>query len=105
MTVTIIVVFPNDPDAKYDIDYYTTKHMPLIQEQWGKYGVTSWSVTKFQPGADGTQPLYAFGSTVTWDNIEQIKTAFAGPEADGIMGDVPNFSNKQPIFLTGEVLA
>ncbi|KAF4774338.1 ethyl tert-butyl ether degradation [Colletotrichum scovillei] len=105
MTVTITVVFPNDPDAEYDINYYTTKHMPLIQEQWRKYGVTSWSVTKFQPGADGIPPLYAFGSTVTWDSLQQIKAAFAGPEAAGIMGDVPNFSNKQPIFLTGEVLA
>ncbi|KAJ0326318.1 hypothetical protein COL5a_007146 [Colletotrichum fioriniae] len=79
MTVTITVVFPNDPDAEYDINYYTTKHMPLIQERWRKYGVTSC--------------------------FQQIKAAFAGPEAGGIMGDVPNFSNKQPIFLTGEVLA
>ncbi|TQN71200.1 hypothetical protein CSHISOI_04289 [Colletotrichum shisoi] len=42
--------------------------MPLIQERWGKYGVVSWSVTKFQDGADGSAPLYAFGSVVTRDN-------------------------------------
>ncbi|KAF4825611.1 hypothetical protein CGCSCA5_v000415 [Colletotrichum siamense] len=104
MTITITVVFPNDDDAQYDIDYYVTKHMPLIQERWGKYGVKSWSVTKFQPGADGAKPLYAFGSVVYWDNLEQIKTAFGGPEVGEIMGDVSNFSNKEPIFLTGEVL-
>ncbi|OLN86556.1 hypothetical protein CCHL11_08522 [Colletotrichum chlorophyti] len=104
MTITITVVFPNEADAKYDIDYYVNKHMPLIQERWGQYGVKSWSVTKFQNGADGSAPLYAFGSTVSWDNLDQIKSAFAGPEAAEIMGDVSNFSNKQPIFLTGEVL-
>ncbi|KAJ0369391.1 hypothetical protein COL26b_010470 [Colletotrichum chrysophilum] len=87
MTITITVVFPNDDDAQYDIDYYVTKHMPLIQERW-----------------DGAKPLYAFGSVVYWDNLEQIKTAFGGPEVGEIMGDVSNFSNKEPIFLTGEVL-
>ncbi|CCF36772.1 ethyl tert-butyl ether degradation EthD [Colletotrichum higginsianum] len=104
MTVTITVVFPNEPDASYDIEYYVSKHMPLIQERWGKYGVVSWSVTKFQNGVDGSAPLYAFGSVVTWDNVDQIKAAFAGPEAGEIMGDVAKFSNKQPVFLTGEVL-
>ncbi|KAH6679905.1 ethyl tert-butyl ether degradation EthD [Plectosphaerella plurivora] len=104
MAVSITVVFPNEADAEYDIDYYITKHMPLIQSRWGKYGVKSWSVTKFGNGVDGSAPLYAFGSTVNWDNHEQIKTAFAGPEVGEIMGDVPNFSNKQPVFLVGEVL-
>lgn len=104
MTITITVIFPNEPDADYDIEYYATKHMPLIQTLWSKYGLTSWSMTKFIDGIDSSSPLYAFGSTVTWDSIEQVKAAFAGPEASEIMGDVRNFSNKDPIFLTGEVL-
>ncbi|KAH6892892.1 ethyl tert-butyl ether degradation EthD [Thelonectria olida] len=104
MSFTITVLFPNEPDAKYDIDYYTTKHMPLIQTLWGKYGVKSWSATKFANGINGSAPVYTFGSIVVWDNQEQVKTAFSGPEADEIMGDVPNFSNKQPVFLFGDVL-
>ncbi|KAH6866239.1 hypothetical protein B0T10DRAFT_468057 [Thelonectria olida] len=104
MAFTVTVVFPNESDAKYDIDYYVTKHMPLIQERWGKYGVTSWSATKFTDGLDGSPSLYAFGSVVNWDNADQVKTAFAGPEVAEIMGDVPHFSNKQAIFLLGEVL-
>ncbi|KAM5341985.1 hypothetical protein ACJ41O_015016 [Fusarium nematophilum] len=104
MAFTVTAVFPNVPDAKYDIDYYLTKHMPLIQERWAKYGVKSWSATKFVDGLDGSPSLYAFGSVVTWDNAEQVKTAFAGPEVGEIMGDVSNFSNKDAIFLIGEVL-
>ncbi|WYZ45683.1 hypothetical protein EsH8_VIII_000999 [Colletotrichum jinshuiense] len=104
MVFTITVVFPNEPDAKYDIDYYVANHMPMIQDLWGKYGVKSWSVTKFQNSVDGSAPLYAFGSVVTWGSVDQMRTAFAGPEAEGIMGDVANFSNKHPIFLTGEVI-
>lgn len=104
MAVTVTVVFPNEPDAKYDIEYYMAKHMPLIETRWGKYGIKSWSATKYSNGIDGSPPLYAFGSVVTWDNEEQVKTAFTGPEVGEIMADVPNFSNKQPIFLIGELL-
>ncbi|KAM0331390.1 hypothetical protein ACHAQA_003063 [Verticillium albo-atrum] len=104
MAVTITVLFPNEADAKYDIDYYVNKHMPLIQSLWGPYGVQSWSATKFGNGVDGSAPKYAFGSTVTWENGDQVKAAFAGPEVGRIMGDVANFSNKEAVFLTGEVL-
>ncbi|RMJ16838.1 hypothetical protein CDV36_003471 [Fusarium kuroshium] len=103
MTFTITVLFPNEPDAKYDFDYYVSKHLPLIQERWGKYGVKSWSATQFTSGLDGSPSPYAFGSVVEWENADQIKTAFEGPEAAEIMGDVANFSNKQALFLLGRV--
>lgn len=104
MSTTITVVFPNDLDANYNIEYYISSHMPLIERHWKKFGVKSWSVTKFTPGLDGNQPLYAFGSTVYWDNNARIKEAFESPETAEIMGDVPNFSNKQPIFLLGRII-
>ncbi|RSL53506.1 hypothetical protein CEP54_010352 [Fusarium duplospermum] len=103
MTFTITVLFPNETNAKYDFDYYVSNHMPLIQERWGKYGVKSWSATQFTSGLDGSPSPYAFGSVVEWEDADQIKTAFEGPEAAEIMGGVANFSNKQALFLLGPV--
>ncbi|KAF6785550.1 hypothetical protein CMUS01_16561 [Colletotrichum musicola] len=104
MSIAITVLFRNEPDAKYDIDYYVDNHMPMIQSLWGKYGVTGWSATKYTSGADCSAPEFSFGSTVTWESEDQIATAFAGPEAKQIMGDVPKFSNTKPIFLFGETI-
>jgi hypothetical protein len=39
MAFSITVVFPNDADAEYDIDYYTRNHMPLIEKHWSKFGL------------------------------------------------------------------
>ncbi|KAL1845681.1 hypothetical protein Daus18300_014468 [Diaporthe australafricana] len=103
MSVTVTVLFPNEPDAKYDYDYYVNKHMPLMQRLWGKYGVKDFSVTKFTAGPDGSEPKYAFGSTTSWDSYNQIKTAFAGPEVGEIFEDVHKFSNKHGVFLYGNV--
>jgi uncharacterized protein (TIGR02118 family) len=101
MSYTITVLFPNEPDAKYDTEYYVAHHMPLIQHHWRKYGVQSWSVTTFGPAPDGTQPFYAFGSVVIWDSKQGVDKAFESPEVAEIMSDVPKFSNKQPVFLFG----
>ncbi|KAG4266793.1 ethyl tert-butyl ether degradation EthD [Fusarium proliferatum] len=64
MTFTVFVLFPNEPDAKYDFDYYVSKHMPLIKERWSEYGVKNWSATEFTNGLNGSPDPYAFGSIV-----------------------------------------
>lgn len=104
MSFIVTVVFPNDADAQYDIEYYTNHHMPLILKDWAKYGVTGWNVREFAPGPDGSAPLYAFGSDVFWKSAERLEEAFKGPETGAIMADVPKFSNKPPVFLYGNVV-
>lgn len=98
---TITVLFPNEPDAKYDIEYYVSHHMPLIERRWKRYGVQSWSVTTFNPSANGAISLYAFGSVIAWESKEGFQKAFERPEVAEIMSDVPNFSNKRAVFLFG----
>jgi len=104
MAVTVTVLFPNEPDAKYDTNYYINTHMPRIEREWKKYGLKSWSVTKYGPGLDGSDAPYAFGSVVVYRDEAALKAAFAGPEVEGIMADVVNFSNKPGVFLVGTVL-
>ncbi|KAF4919085.1 hypothetical protein CGCVW01_v008226 [Colletotrichum viniferum] len=102
MPATVTVLYPNEPDAKYDIDYYINKHMPLAGSTWKAFGVTSWSVTKYAPGPDGAEPKYAFAGILQWDSVESVKKALASADTAKIMQDVPNYSNKQPILLIGD---
>ncbi|PWY68505.1 hypothetical protein BO94DRAFT_611434 [Aspergillus sclerotioniger CBS 115572] len=104
MSFTVTVVFPNDADAQYDINYYTKSHMVLIEKHWTKFGLQGWSVTKYVPGLDGTPGPYSFGSDVYWKDEEAMKAAFASPEVAEIMADVAHFSNKSPVFLFGRTV-
>lgn len=104
MSCTVTVVFPNDVDAKYDIDYYVKNHMTLIEKLWSNYGLKRWSVTNYVPGIDGTPPLYSFGSEVVWENEVGMKKAFESSTVAEIMADVAHFSNKPPIFLIGRTV-
>lgn len=104
MTHTITILFPNEADANYNIGYYISHHMPLCEQQWKKYGLQSWTVTRFAPALDGSQPPYTFSCNISWDNEAGIKEAFESEEAAAVMEDVPRFSNKQPMFLFGATL-
>ncbi|KAJ5904831.1 uncharacterized protein N7473_001747 [Penicillium subrubescens] len=84
MAYTITAVFPNNADAKYDIDYYARKHMPLIEKRWSQYGLKNYEVF--------------------WENEEGMKKAFESATVAEIMADVPRFSNKPPIFLVGQII-
>ncbi|KAB8078103.1 hypothetical protein BDV29DRAFT_20618 [Aspergillus leporis] len=99
MTHTITVLFPSDADADYNIGYYMFHHMTLIERHWKKYGLQRWSVTKFNLALDRSQPPYAFGSTVVWENETSLEEATGSAESAEIMRDVAKFSNKQPVFL------
>lgn len=105
MAASVTVLYPNEADAKYDIDYYKTQHMPLMEKLWGKFGIKSWSVTTFTPGPDGSAPAFAFGAVSYWSSAEAIKTALTHESAQQIMEDIVNFSNKKPTFLFGDVSA
>ncbi|KAH7002581.1 hypothetical protein EDB80DRAFT_867583 [Ilyonectria destructans] len=103
MPASITILFPNGPDAQYNIEYYQQHPMPLIETLWSSFSITSWSVTTFTPSPDGTPSAFAFGSAANWDDEESIQKAFSTPETHYIMKDVSNFSNKEPVFLFGNV--
>ncbi|POS69295.1 ethyl tert-butyl ether degradation EthD [Diaporthe helianthi] len=105
MVVSVTVLYPNDADAKYDIEYYKTTHMGLMNKHFSKAGLISWSVTTYTPGPDGSASPFAFSSSSTWRSTEDFKAAFQGEALKEILADVPNFNfaNKQSTFLFGEI--
>jgi uncharacterized protein (TIGR02118 family) len=94
---TVTVIYPKGADFK--MDYYKSTHMPLVQKAWEKYGLKSWKVTQFPADAAFcVQALLEFGS------VKDFQDAASGPEAQEVMEDIKNFSDKEPTILAGEVL-
>ncbi|KIY02323.1 uncharacterized protein Z520_02461 [Fonsecaea multimorphosa CBS 102226] len=103
MTVNATVLYPTEADATFDLDYYLKTHMPLVSKNWSKYGLKSWQVIQYQTAPDGSKP-YNIGALLTWESADGLKNALAGEEAATVFGDVPNFSNKSPIFIAGDIV-
>jgi len=98
------VLYPNEEDATFDMDYYLKTHMPMVLKQWAQHGLQSYTVIKFIPGSDGSRPPYSVQATLQWKDREGVEKALAGEEQKIIFGDVKNFSNKGPVFMGGDVV-
>lgn len=94
---TVTVVYPSG--GKFDMDYYMSTHMPLVEKHWKSYGLKSWKVLKF-----GDDKPYSVQATLEWGSMADFEKAASGPEVSTVMGDIPNFSDKEPVLLPGEIV-
>jgi uncharacterized protein (TIGR02118 family) len=100
--IKVSVLYPASDTAKFDIDYYCKSHMPMVQE---KLGAVCRSVAVEQGlagGAAGAPPTYVAMGHLYFDTVAEFQDALA-PHAGEIMGDIPNFTNVQPVIQISEV--
>lgn len=104
MPARITVLYPSATDASFNMDYYMKTHMPLVMDSWGSYGLKSWEVSKIVGTATGEDAPYTVQALLHFESLEKFQEAASGPKAPIVLGDIPNFSNKEPVILIGDVV-
>jgi uncharacterized protein (TIGR02118 family) len=99
MTYIVTLLYPAGPDATFDMTYYLEKHMPFVQSIWGKQGLSSWTVCKLDESSG-----YSTQCLLNWESAEHYAAAYPQTGTTKIMGDIPNYSNKSPIKIVGNVI-
>ncbi|KAI3324125.1 hypothetical protein HD806DRAFT_60964 [Xylariaceae sp. AK1471] len=98
MTYIVTVVYPTG--TKFNMDYYLTKHMPLVQELWRPHGLKSWKVANYtNPDAP-----YSVQAWLEWESKEHSEKGIASQDGSTIFADVSKFSDQQPAVLSGELV-
>ena len=100
--IKVSVFYPNKPGARFDMAYYCTKHVPLVQQ---KLGAACRGITVDQGvagGGPGTAPAFIAMGHLLFDSVATFQAAFA-PHAQEIMGDIPNYTDLQPAIQISEV--
>lgn len=101
--IKVSVIYPNGEDKTFDMDYYTTKHLPMVTKLLGE-ALQGATVEKGLGGAVPKSPApYLAMGNMYFDTIEDFQKAF-GPNAEKIMADLPNFTNAEPIIQISEVV-
>lgn len=101
--VKVSVLYPNADGSAFDMDYYCKRHVTMIRRKFGP-ACKGISVEKGISGATpGSPPAYLVVGHLLFDSIEAFQMAFAahGPT---IMGDIPNYTNVQPVVQISEVV-
>jgi uncharacterized protein (TIGR02118 family) len=106
--------------TEFNMDYYLKTHMPLVQENWGPYGLKSWKVRHAHMStawslpdlsADNAKVLkfdedspYLVQATLEWGSLDDFKKAAGSDSTKKVMDDVKNFANTSPKLMSGEIV-
>jgi len=99
----VSVLYPNGEGKHFDMDYYVDTHIPLVVQLLGdslKGAAVEKGLGSAEPGS--IAPYAAMGN-MYFDSVDDFGKAF-GPNAATIMGDLPNFTNIEPIVQISEVV-
>lgn len=101
--VKVTIMYPNGEGKTFDMKYYREKHMPMVAELMGdamkKYTIDE-GVGGRMPGDPA--PYMAIGY-LWFESVEAYGKAF-GPVAGKIVGDIPNYTNVEPVLQVSKVI-
>ena len=91
--VCISVLYPNAPGKKFDHEYYSRSHMPLVMDRCESSGMIRYEIDRgLAGGAPGSSAPFTCIGRLYFNTVEEFQKALAahGPE---ILGDVPNYTD------------
>jgi len=95
--VRVSVLYPKG--GKFDFEYYATKHMQLVHKLLDPFGLVK---TEIDRGV-GTAPFIAVGHLI-FNNLEEMQKGLEAHDPQ-LAADLVNFSDIQPQFQVGEIIA
>jgi uncharacterized protein (TIGR02118 family) len=100
--IKVSVLYPNSADAKFDMAYYTSKHMPMVQRKCGPSCKSIAAEQGLAGGEPNSKPAYIAMGHLTFDSVDAFQKSF-GPHAAEILADIPNYTNTHPIIQISEI--
>jgi len=100
--ITVTVLYPNKDGAKFDLNYYLSKHIPMVKKLIGA-ALKGVVVEQGLGGAaPGSKAAYSVLCHLRFDSVESFQQSF-GPHAAAIQGDVKNYSSVEPTVQVSDV--
>jgi uncharacterized protein (TIGR02118 family) len=100
--IRVAVLYPNKADAKFDHDYYASKHIKMVNEKLTPMGMVKAEADKGIFGAtpDAPPPYVAIGYLM-FNTAEELQKAMAA-HLNELLADIPNYTNIEPQMQVSE---
>jgi uncharacterized protein (TIGR02118 family) len=101
--IKISVMYPFAEGKTFNMEYYETKHMPMVAKFLGS-NLVKYTIEKGLSSGIPNQPLpYMAIGTFYVKRLDDYQAAI-GPKRDTIRADFANYTNIAPIILVSEVV-
>ena len=101
--IKVSVMYPYAEGKTFNMEYYESKHMPMVARFLGS-NLVKYTIEKGIASGIPNQPLpfMAIG-TFYIKSLSDYQAAIA-PNRDAIRADFPNYTNISPVILVSEVI-
>lgn len=100
--IKVSVLYPQSAGSTFDMDYYINTHIELVKDKLGS-ACRGVAVERGLSGAaPGSEPAYVAMGHLLFDSVDAYAAAF-GPHVEAIMGDIPNYTNIEPVVQVSEI--
>lgn len=101
--IKIAIMYPFAEGKKFDMEYYETKHMPMVAGYLGS-NLVKYTIEKGVASGIPNQPLpYMAIGTFYVKSLSEYQKAIA-PNRDAIRADFANYTDVVPVILVSEVV-
>jgi uncharacterized protein (TIGR02118 family) len=101
--IKVSVMYPFAEGKTFNMEYYETKHMPMVAGFLGS-NLVKYTIEKGLASGIPNQPLpYMAIGTFYVKNLSEYQAAI-GPNRDAIRADFVNYTNIAPVILVSEVV-
>jgi uncharacterized protein (TIGR02118 family) len=99
----VSVMYPYAEGKTFNMDYYETKHMPMVAKYLGA-NLVKYTIEKGISSGIPNQPLpfMAIG-TFYVKSLSEYQSAMS-PHRDAVRADFANYTNATPVILVSEVV-
>jgi len=98
----ISIAYPKKDGGTFDFDYYAKKHIPMVTGLLGANADRA-EVRKGVASPDGSTASFVCLANIWIKSVDEFQATLA-KHGKEIMGDIPNFTNIQPILQVDEVV-
>ncbi|MDJ1481952.1 EthD family reductase [Cytophagaceae bacterium DM2B3-1] len=101
--IKISIMYPYAEGKTFNMEYYETKHMPMVAGFLGS-NLIKYTIEKGVASGIPNQPLpYMAIGTFYVKSLSDYQAAI-GPNRDAIRADFANYTNISPVILVSEVV-
>jgi uncharacterized protein (TIGR02118 family) len=100
--IKVTVLYPSDQGSKFDIDYYTNSHMPMVRQKLGSACKNIAVEHGLEGATPGSKPAFVAMGHLYLESADAFRSAFS-PHAKEIMADIPNYTDIAPIIQISEI--
>jgi uncharacterized protein (TIGR02118 family) len=101
--IKISIMYPYGEGKTFNMEYYETKHMPMVAAFLGSNLIT-YTIEKGLASGIPNQPLPFMAIGTFYVKSLSDYQAAIGPNRDAIRADFANYTNISPVILVSEVV-